>query len=147
MLKHITRENEVCNVNISGNHSLLAGPVGQAALVHVLQHSAVRPAVAGARDVGGAIEQNLYGGQEVANGIVLHELETVGDGGNSAVSPAGAAVLRDVLVEVGGAVVDAADVAPGEVGGNICTFDVVFGLGRGDDLEWTEASMKNRFKR
>ncbi len=115
--------------------------------MHVLQHSAVRPAVAGARNVGGAVEQNLHGGQEVANGIVLHELETVGDGGNGAVSPAGAAVLRNVLVEVGCAVVDAADVAPGEVGGNICTFDVIFGLGGGDDLEWTEALLKNPFKR
>jgi hypothetical protein len=52
-----------------------------------------------------------------------------------------------VLVEVGCAVVDAADVAPGEVGGNICTFDVIFGLGGGDDLEWTEALLKNPFKR
>ena len=103
--------------------------------------------MARARDVGGAVEQNLHGGQEVANGIVLHELEAVGDGRDGAVSPAGAAVLGDVLVQVSGAVVDAADVAPGEVGGNICTFDVVFGLGGGDDLEWTEALLKNLFKR
>ena len=99
------------------------------------------------RDVGGAVEENLDGGQEVANGVVLHELEAVGDGGDGTVSPAGAAVLWDVLVEVGCAVVDAADVAPGEVGGNICTFDVIFGLGGGDDLEWTKALLKNLLKR
>ncbi len=38
-------------------------------------------------------------------------------------------ILRNVLVEIGSAVVDPADIAPGEVGGNIAASDVVFWLG------------------
>ena len=102
--------------------------------MHVLQHAAVGAAVAGAGHVLGAVEEHLHGGQEVAGGVVLHELQAVGDGGDGTVRPAGAAVLGDVLVQVSGAVVDAAHVAPGEVGGDVGAVDVVFGLGRGDDL-------------
>ena len=43
-------------------------------------------------------------------------------------------ILRNVLVEIGSAVVDPADIAPGEIGGNIGASDVVLGLGRGYDL-------------
>jgi hypothetical protein len=69
-------------------HALLAGPVRQAALVHVLEHAAVGAAVARAGDFLGAIEENLHGRKEVANGIVLHEFEAVGDRRDGAVSPA-----------------------------------------------------------
>ncbi len=109
-------------------HSLLARPVGQATLVHVLQNSAVRASVTSAGNVLGTIEQNLHCGQEIANGVVLHELEAISDGGDGTMGPARATVLRNVLVEVSGAVVDSADVAPREVVGQIGASDVILRL-------------------
>jgi hypothetical protein len=54
----------------------------------VLQHAAVGAAVACAGDLLGAIEENLNCREEVANGVVLHEFEAVGDRRDGAVSPA-----------------------------------------------------------
>ncbi len=112
----------------------MASPIGQAALVHVLQNSAVGAAVAGAGNVLGAVEQHLHGRQEVADSVVLHEFEAIGDGGDGAVSPARAAILRDVLVEISGAVVDSADVAPRKVVWKVSAADVILGLRCGDNL-------------
>ena len=93
---------------------LLTSQLGNAVLIDKLVRAAAAAAAARACDVGAAVQNDLNGGQEVGLLALGVELPPVSKRRHRAVSPAGAAVLWDVLVEVLGAVVDAADVAPVE---------------------------------
>ncbi len=83
-------------VAISG-HVLLAGHVGDAVEVDPA-HSSVDIATV-ARASRAAVQKHLDGGNHVALGAVRQNFDSVGDGGNSGVCPAGtAANLRNELV-------------------------------------------------
>jgi hypothetical protein len=117
----------------------LARKLRNAVFVNKLIRAAAAAAAARSRNVGATVQNDLNGGQKVGLFALGMEFPPVGQRRHGAVGPARAAVsegvrrintrktvsklgmgniLRDVLIEIFGAVVDAADVAPIEgVGG------------------------------
>mmetsp|Transcript_66077 Transcript_66077/g.196635 ORF Transcript_66077/g.196635 Transcript_66077/m.196635 type:complete len:432 (+) Transcript_66077:518-1813(+) len=74
----------------------------------------VNSATVAGTDVG-AVEDVLHGKLHIRAPGLAHDLDAVAESGDRAVGPAGAAILGDVLIEGGGAVVHAVLVAPAEV--------------------------------
>jgi hypothetical protein len=79
---------------------LLASQVGDAVLVHPGVGSVTVAALAGAGIA--AVDQSLHRGDDVASLALGLNLDAIRNGGEGRVSPAGAAVHGDVLVEVHG---------------------------------------------
>ena len=83
-----------------------------AVLVDPLVGRQVRAAVARAGHLRAAVQDVLHGQVDIGGRALARDLDAVGQRGHGAVRPAGAAVLRDVLVQH---LRDHALLAPGEV--------------------------------
>ena len=84
-----------------------------------------------ARSDTSTVEHVLNGQVDIDALALACDLDAIAESGDRSVSPAGAAVLWNVLVQGFGAVVDAFVVAPGEVGREHVVGDGLMGQRRG----------------
>ena len=82
------------------------------------------PAMTGSGFIGTAIQYPLNGEVNIVTLTLAGDFDPIGEGGDGAVGPAGAAVVGDVLVEVFGEVGLAVDVVPVPVGGDVFFYEV-----------------------
>ena len=110
----------------------LAGLVGNTLLVRVSVHTRVPSSVAGSGVT--AVDHLLHRQLHAGPRSLAHQVHAVSDGRGGSLCPAGAAVLRNVLVLVPGGVVATVDVADVVALGNLLRLQVGVGQRRGDHL-------------